>query len=377
MAAAEVGGVVEVQSMGGTTWQALSRGQKVVLGDQIRTGEAAYVLLQLNDQSSYVVGPDSLAAVARMSPGFENPTTILWLKAGSALATAQEPRLRGGALEIETPRAILSITAPATSGARPPKLASLVRFPSGYVGSGVVTIQPGVSADQARTQVGCLSGSCTVSVVKSGTSTKLDLSQYVEITLEDALPQPIPPELAAEAQRLGAYTLPQLIALLTGTPPALATLAATATPAATVQATWTLMPTLPGATATPTLVPLVAHQAATPDPNWSSPDGLTPEEFANRGTHVFSHTCRPYNKCVCSENQDTPEITLAFDRSGVTLSGVGGGTAGAITYPKAGPNLYALKAQGLEAALTFYVDGWDFVVTKNGAACSLQTFMLK
>jgi hypothetical protein len=202
----------------------------------------------------------------------------------------------------------------------------------------------------------------------------LDLNQYVEITIESDDLKPIPPELAAQAQRLGAYTLPQLIALLTGTPPALATLPATATPTATPPATWTGMPTLPGATATPTLVPLIAHQAATPDPNWVSPDGLTPEEAANTGAHVFAHSCRPYNKCVCSENGDTPKITLAFDRSGVTLSG---GGAESITYAKVQPNQYALNTQGVEATLTFYVDGWDFVVTKNGAACSLQTFMLK
>jgi hypothetical protein len=379
MMAAEVGGLVEVLPAGSTGWQTLLRGRKLAVGDQLRTGEAAYVLLRLTDQASYIVGPESQAAVERLTPGLDDPTTTLFLHAGSALSVAQESRLGKGALEIKTPRLIVSITAPRTSGFRPPKRASLVRLPSGYVGSGMVTIEKGVPADQARTQVGCLSGSCTVSFPKTGTSSTLDLNQYVEVTVDTETFKPIPAQLLAEAQKLGAYTLPQLIALLTGTPPALATEPATATIAATPRAaTWTALPTLPGATATLTPLPVTTHRAATPDPNWTPPiEGLTPEEFAHAGAHDFAHTCRAYNKCICSENLDTPKITIAFDRSGVTLSGVGGGVTGAITYPKAGPNLYVLKAQGLEATLTFYIDGWDLTVTKNGAVCSRQTFLLK
>ena len=379
MAAAEVGGLVEMQLAGSTSWQALPRGQKLGVGDQLRTGEGAFVLLRLTDQSSYVVGPESLAALERLTPGLADPTTTLFLQAGSALAVAQQTRLGNGAFEIKTPRLIVSLIAPRTSSHGAPKLASLVNFPSGYVGSGIVTIEPGVPADQARTQVGCLSGNCSVTLAKTGTSSRLDFNQYVEITVGDPDNlRPIPPELQAEAQRLGAYTMSQLIALLTGTPPALVRVPPKVTATVTPPATWTAFLMLPEATATLTPLPVTKHRAATPDPNWTPPmAGLTPEENANLGAHVFDHTCRPYGKCVCSESGDTPKIAVAFDQSGVTLSGGDGGAAGAITYPKVGPNLYTLKSQGLEASLMFFIDGWDFVVTKNGAACSLQTFLLK
>jgi hypothetical protein len=373
MIAAEAGGVVEVQPAGSTEWQALASGRPLSVGDQLRTGAGAYVHLKLTDESSYILGPDSLATVEQMTPGTKDPTTTLFLQAGGALSVATLSRLGAGAFEIRTPRLTVSILASTSGAGRAGKLARPAYFPSGYVGSGTVTIEPGISPDQAKTQVGCISGKCAVTVAETGRLTTMDLNQYAEITVGDDTLKPVPAEQLAEMQKLGAYSIEQLSAMLTGTPPPPATARATAT-GTPPPATWTMMPTMPSATATVTPPAGVVHRAATPDPNWTPPfAGMTPEEAANAGQHVFAHTCRAYNKCICSESGDSPAITLAFDSGGVTLSGMGGGS---ITYPKAGPNQYTMNLQDRVATLTFFIDGWDFTVTQGGASCSLQTFMI-
>ena len=371
MVAEELGGQVEVQRGGAGDWLSLARGEGVVVGDQLRTGEEAYVLLRLTDRSSYVLGPDSLALVERLTPGSSDPLTTLFLQAGSALAVAPEAPLGAGAFEIRTQRLTFSLTA-TRLGRRP--VFKLARFPSGYVGSGVVTIEPGVPSEQAATTVGCLSGNCSVNAAQTGKLTLLELNQYAVIE-NSGMAKPISGELLEQAKRLGVYNIDLLIGLLTGTPPAVPTHkapTATPTPKGTL---WTPLPTLAGATPSATPPPAVTHRVATPDPNWTPAlSGMTAEEYANAGQHRFDHTCRPAGKCICSESGDTPTITLTFDPDGVKLSG---GGADSMTYPKLEPNVYRLKTARMEATLQFYIDGWDFVVTQDGAACSFQTFLLK
>lgn len=219
-----------------------------------------------------------------------------------------------------------------------------------------------------------LSGNGTITL-PGGDTRAAQLDQYIQVNNNTDEIQIIPPDLMDEAELLGTYNLNRLLVLLTGTPAFTPTASRTSLPA-TAAATWTPFPTYSEPTETLTPNPLPTHRPGTPDPNWTpGPDGLTQEESANAGSHTYSHSCVPYGECICSPDSSVPGF-ITFTAESVTLAGDESGSD-SITYGKDSPNVYSLSQGDIDATITFFIDGWDFVVNKGGASCSFQTFLLQ
>ena len=140
--------------------------------------------------------------------------------------------------------------------------------------------------------------------------------------------------------------------------------------------TWTPFPTFWKSTTTPTYNPLPTHRATTPSPDWTpGPEGLTQAESANAGIHTYSASGVAFGSCTYSGYGDKNQGSFTFTKSDLTMASVDGKAS--LKYIKISENNYQLKGDQEVTTITFYVDGWDMVVTKNGEACSHQTFLLK
>jgi hypothetical protein len=246
---------------------------------------------------------------------------------------------------------------------------------SGYVGSMIVKIEKGKTPQDAATKVGIVSGNGTITLPGTRDPQQLQLEQYVEIDHDTSELLIIPVSILEEAKKMGITNLDWFIYNAALSPEPAKTPTRTPTP---IPATWTPFPVFDEPTATSTYSPLPTHRAYTPSPDWTpGPDGLSQAESANSGRHQYSASGIAFGNCTYSGYGDENEGSFTFTSSGVTLAAVDG--SGSLTYSKVAENNYKLTdaQRGLVTTLTFYIDGWDMVVTKNGEACSHQTFLLK
>jgi len=373
MTVAYIEGSVEVQETANGAWQAVSVGQRLPPDCSLRAAVDSLLQVTINDGSAFIAGPESLLTVDQFSPELENTLTTLNLQQGGVFVVAAGSSLgSSGSFNVKTVALMLSITGPQTGALRGHGLA-MPYLPSGYVGSGIVTIVKGKTPSEAATQVGMMSGNGTLTFPGDNTRS-LQVEQFMEVNHADGSIQTIPADLVDDAWRLGVYYLPVLIHLLTGTPTVTPTATVTPLPS-TATATWTPFPTYEATVVTSTPNPLPTHRAFTPNPNWTpGADGLTQAESANAGSHPYVRSCVPSGDCICSGDAYTVG-NITFTNDSVMLEPEAG--AGSITYSKVSDNTYALQQGEMSATITFFIDGWDFVVTKNGAACSFQTFLLQ
>ena len=366
-------GPVEYLKATSNKWVVPQTGQWIFEGDKLRTAQNSYVSVQINDQSGFILGPESQVSIDEFTLNFENPRTTLNLQAGSLLAVALEKSLGTGVFEIKTAQAGVAITAgrPA-SLSQGGGLASPINFPADDTGSMIVKIQPGTKPEESKTQVGCLSGNGTVRL-PNDKQTALQAGQYVEVEAGNDSFQHIPPDLQEEANHLGALKLDVLINILTGIPP-LTPL--TNTPSITPSRTYTITSTASNQTKTaviPTPVPVPTHRLVTPDPNSTPrPDGLTPEESANAGHSKYFYKCLASGPCGCSSPTFTLDPAITFTFNSVTLEGDGV----SITFPKQMANNYVLINGNTITDVVFYIDGFEYTVTKSGKTCLYQDYFL-
>ena len=375
MTVAYIEGAVELQETIEGEWHELSVGQVLSPNASLRTAANSLLHVEINEGSAFLVGPESLLSISQFSPGLENTLTTLDLQQGGVFAVSMNSSMgSSGSFEIKTAALTLSIASPQVSVLRLHGLASPAQMPSGYIGSGFVTIVEGKTPQEAATQVGMVSGNGTITF--PGGDTRLaQTDEYIEVNNNTQEITIIPPELMEEAARLGVYYLPRLIYLLTGTPAATPSASSTSIPK-TATATWTPFPTFEKPTQTTTANPLPTHRSYTPDAKWTpGADGLSLEEIANSGSHIYSHSCISFGDCICSPDSSVPG-NITFSANSVTLFAEEAGTE-SISYYKSAPNVYSLSQGMMEATITFYIDGWDFVVNKNGGACSYQTFLME
>ena len=368
-------GVVEFQEAAEGEWLELNVGQVLPPNASLRTAADSLLHVEINEGSAFIVGPESLLLISQFSPELENTLTTLDLEQGGVFVVSMNSSIgSSGAFKIKTVTLTLSIAGPEGKALNSRGLASPIKMPSGYVGSGFVTILEGKTPQEAATQVGMVSGNGTITF--PGGDTRLaQIDEYIEVNNNTQEITIIPPELMDEAARLGVYYLPRLIYLLTGTPAATPSASSTSPPK-TATATWTPFPTFEAPTQTTTANPLPTHRSYTPDVKWTpGADGLSPEETANSGSHIYSHSCISFGDCICSPDSSVPG-NITFSADSVTLYAEEAGTD-SISYYKSAPNVYSLSQGMMEATITFYIDGWDFVVNKNGGACSYQTFLIK
>ena len=366
-------GPVEYQKATSDQWVVPQTGQWIFEGDQLRTAQNAYVSVQINDRSGFILGPQSQVSIGEFSLDFENPHTTLDLQSGSLLAVVAEKNLGNGVFLIKTDQADAAIAASQPASlSQDSGLASPIGFPADETGSMIVKIQPGAAPEDSATQVGCLSGKGTVSI-PNGKQTALQAGEYVEVAAGSDSPQPIPTDLQGEANQLGSLKLGALINILTGIPPA-----TPATSTATITPIRTFTPSKTGQkpTKTPILgtpMPVPTHRITTPDPNATPrPDGLTPEEAANAGHHKYFYKCLASGTCGCSSPTFTLDPTITFTTNSVTLEG----NNVFITFPKQMPNTYVSINGNTVMVIVFYIDGFEYNVTKNGQTCLYQDYFL-
>jgi hypothetical protein len=252
-------------------------------------------------------------------------------------------------------------------------LVSLINFPADDTGSMIVKIQPGTKPEESKTQVGCLSGNGTVRL-PNDTQTALQAGQYVEVEAGNDSFQPIPPDLQEEANHLGALKLDVLINILTGIPPVTPF---TSTVSFTPSRTFTPTKTGQTPTRTPILntpVPVPTRRISTPDLNATArPDDLTDEEAANAGHHKYFYKCLASGSCGCSSPTFTLDPTITFAFNSVTLEG----NSVSITFPKQRPNTYVLINGNTITVVVFFIDGFEYTVTKSGKICMYQDYILQ
>lgn len=377
MTVAYTEGLVQIQTQPNGGFEPLHAGDPIPVTSSLSTGADALLHVEINDGSAFIAGADSLITFSQFSPGLENTQTTLDLAQGSVLVVAANSSMgASGAFEVKTAMLTLTLKSPEGTAFSGRKLAMPVQMPSGYVGSGYVTIEKGKTPAEAVTKTGMLSGNGTVTL-PGGSSLTLQLEQYVEVDFNTDEIQVIPLDLQDEARLLNTYNLAKLIYMLTGTPAPSPTASKTPLPG-TATATQTPFPTFAEPTASNTPMLLPTHRASTPNADWTpGPDGLTPEESANNGTHSYSGSGVAYGRCTYSgsEAENIGSITFTLDE--VTLSGED--ASDSISYPKVSPNVYqlTLPEQGKVATITFFIDGWDMEVTLDGKACSYQTFLIK
>jgi hypothetical protein len=120
-------------------------------------------------------------------------------------------------------------------------------------------------------------------------------------------------------------------------------------------------------------VPVPTHRLVTPDPNSTPrPDGLTPEESANAGHHKYFYKCLASGPCGCSSPTFTLDPAITFTFNSVTLEGEGV----SITFPKQMPNTYVLINGNTITVVVFYIDGFEYTITKTGKPCLHQDYFL-
>lgn len=375
MTVEELSGTVEVKETDPGKWQKVSQGQMIAPGSTIRTGADAYVLVKTNDDSAFELGNNTILRITQFGTTLMKPDIQLDLQEGGVFFAASQETLEKGSYSVTSSvvtatlvlvketRKVHGLAAPARIG------------DSGYVGSMIVRIEKGKTPQEASTKVGVVSGNGTITLPGTRDPQQLQMEQYVEIDHNTSELLIIPASILEEAKKMGITDLNWFIYHTTLTPELTTTPTRTPTPA---PATWTPFPTFGNSTVTPTYSPLPTHRAYTPSPDWTpGPDGLTQEEIANAGVHKYSASGVAYGNCIYSGYGDVNEGSFTFTASGVTLAEVNG--SGSLTYLKVAENKYQLKdtQKGLDTSLIFYIDGWDMVVTKNGEACSHQTFLLK
>jgi len=115
-------------------------------------------------------------------------------------------------------------------------------------------------------------------------------------------------------------------------------------PATTTAVSATQTPVL--STATPEL----------PTATWT-PDlgGLTPQEYANRGTNWFDASCTYSDG---DSDTSTHQATFEFSENGVTFVDLEEGES--VFYTKVGPNVYENNGEDLYSRITFTDDGFDY-----------------
>lgn len=367
-------GPVEYLKATSNKWVVPQTGQWIFEGDQLRTAQNSYVSVQINDQSGFILGPQSQVSIDEFTLDFENSRTTLNLQSGSLLAVALKKNLGMGGFEIITAQADVAITASQPASlSQGVGLASLIDFPADDTGSLIVKIQQGTKPEETKTQVGCLSGNATVRL-PNDKQTALQAGQYIEVVAGSGSFQPISPDLQEEASHLGAMKLDVLINILTGIPPV-----TPFTSTASITPSRTLTPTKTGQTSTrtpilSTPVPVPTHRITTPDPNATArPDGLTDEEAANAGHHKYFYKCLASGSCGCSSPTFTLDPTITFAFNSVTLEG----NSVSITFPKQMPNTYVLINGNTITVVVFYIDGFEYTVTKSGKTCMYQDYFLQ
>lgn len=375
MTVEEISGTVEVKETDSGKWQTVSPGRMIAPGSAIRTGADSTILVKTNDNSIFELGNNTLIRVAQFSTTLKALDIQLDLQEGGGFFAASQETLEKGSYSVTSPvvtatLVLIKETRKIRGWAAPARLGD-----SGYVGSMIVKIEEGKSPEDAATKVGVVSGNGTITLPGTRDSQQLQLEQYVEIDHNTSELLIIPVSILKEAKEMGITNLNRFIYRATLTPEKTKTPTRTPTPA---PATWTPFPTFDQPTVTPTYSPLPTHRAFTPSPDWTpGPDGLTQEESENAGRHTYSASGVAYGSCIYSGYGDENEGIFTFTADGVTIAAVDAN--GSLTYSKIAENKYQLKdaQKGLETTLTFYIDGWDMVVTKNGEACSHQTFLLK
>jgi len=375
MTVEEFSGTVDVKETDSGKWQTVSQGQMITPGSTIRTGVESTILVKTIDNSVFELGNNTVIRVAQFGTTLTNLDIQLDLQEGGGLFAASQETLEKGSFSVTTPvvkatLVLIKQTRKSHGWAAPARIGD-----SGYVGSMIVTIEKGKTPEEASTKVGVVSGNGTITMPGTRDSQQLQLEQYVEIDHNTSELLIVPVSILEEAKKMGITNLSWFINNVKLTPEP--TKNPTRTPTS-APATWTPFPTFDQPTVTPTYSPLPTHRAFTPSPDWTpGPDGLSQEESANSGRHTYSASGVAYGSCIYSGYGDENEGIFTFTADGVTLAAADGN--GSLTYSKIAENNYQLKdaQKGLETTLTFYIDGWDMVVTKNGEACSHQTFLIK
>lgn len=371
----DISGTAEVKETEPGKWQKVSKGQMIVPGSTIRTGSDSYILVKTNDNSAFELGNNTTIKITQFSETLSNPVIQIEIIEGGGFFAASQETLQKRSYSVSSPVMTASLvltkeTRKIRGFAAPVRLGN-----SGYIGSIIVKIEKGETTQEAATKVGVVSGNGTITLPGTRNSQQLQLEQYVEIDHQTSEVLIIPVSILEEAKKMGITNLNWFISMTTPTSEPTKTTTRTLPP---VPATWTPFPTFDQLTAASTYSPLPTHLVSTPSPDFTpAPDGLTQAESANAGIHKYSAFGVAYGKCVYSGYGDENKGSFTFTTSGVTLASVDGG--GSLFYAKISENHYQLRdaQQGVETTIIFYIDGWDMVVTKDGEACSHQTFLLK
>jgi hypothetical protein len=331
-------GTAETAPAGASTFSAMPASGPAAVGTTIRTASDGRVTITFSDGSIAYLGTGATLALTAASRSQAGGLQVrLRLDAGTAWVI-----LEGESIEITTPAGVATVSGSMMGVA---------------VGGGTTKVQCAEGHCGLSNAAGQLSLTAGQGGVIGSIGRHPELDAYTEIepcdmTSPDCTPRnPLPsaqPTATPAASR--ATTKPTAL-------PALPTPFAVATSSA-------------GRSGDPIPTPFALR---TPNPNGTTgPDGLTPEERANAGSHAYDFGCGATNGCECNREAAGATFTIAFTRDTVTLT-VG---TDSITYQRTGPNTYEWKQGTTVAIITFSLDGWTFDTRKGGAACVIQTFRL-
>lgn len=363
-------GVAEIKEENSDNWYPVENGEKVPPGSSLRTLEDSNLLIITDDGSAFAMGFNTVITLDNFKENEENSTITINMEEGGILIAASELTVENESLKIKTPDLEVLLTN-VEKVQKIDGLAFPIKRLGGYAGSMVVRIEKGVTPEEAATKVGVMQGNGTITFPNGNTKTISDIEKGIiynryseEITVYSA-------SLLEEAREMGIADL-DLFFFFTPTPEP--SRSATKTQMTlTPIITWTPFPDFGTATITPTQQPLPTHRA-TPS-SAIGVDGLTAEESANAGSHVYEGYGVAYGDCTFSGAEAENIGSLTFSRDNVTLKAKGG--SGSISYPKVQPNVYRITQNEISATLTFYIDGWDMEVQKGGQPCSFQTFIIQ
>lgn len=373
----ELSGKVEISENGSDAWREVAQGQTIPPKSSLRTSTDAFVIVSTNDDSSFELGKDTLLAIEQFSETLEKPDILLNLQEGGVMFAASQHTLEKGSFGVRTMKITSSLVLARKSG-KPGGLAVAAEWshtgvlPSGYVGSMIVRIEKGKTPQEAATLVGVVEGNGTITF-PGGDSFTGQMDEFVSIDHDTLELEVIPGSVVEEMKKMGIVDLRSYF-FRTLTPES--TSKPTITPITpTSAATWTPFPTFDQPTITPTYNPLPTHRVETPSTVLNS-EGLTEAEAANSGTHRYAGSGIAYGDCVFSGSEAEKIGSLTFTSSGVTIASEDG--SGSITYGKMAANVYQTisKDKSMTATITFFGDGWDLEVLKDGQPCSHQTFLL-
>lgn len=228
--------------------------------------------------------------------------------------------------------------------------------------------------EEAKSKTGMVTGNGTLTLPGKNSNTSLHLEQYYVVDHQSDIVV-YPGSLIETAAELGIKDISWLYAHLTSTPAASRT--PPTTPSVTpARPTWTPFPSAETPTvdsASPDILP--THIPFSPGADWMPQvDGLTPQESANSGAHHYSGKGVAFGDCVFTGADADQLGNITFTSTSVILSS-SDGTSG-ITYSQVGPNVYTVEEGEMVAIITFYMDGFDLDVTKDGQYCSKQVFTL-